>query len=138
MQPIELARILRAADAGDPRAGAVVRSLESRAGQGDAWAHRLLFQARALVEQSMHAPKGVRGLSSFFSSSSFGGGDGISGMPADSVRTEQKAGGATIITIATPSAGANFVAYVLGAATIICGILFGIMLPGIIRRQGVK
>jgi hypothetical protein len=102
---------MRAAKAGDYRAQRAVDVLEERASYGDAWAHKILFQAKTLDLD-----------------------DSVGAAWSGGVRTEHR-GNTTMITLASPSASSNFFAYILGAVTIAAGILLGVFLPRIIRRQ---
>jgi hypothetical protein len=111
--------------------------LESRALSGDRQVQAALFRARALGVQeekrdSLGGTLGAVGstFASFFAPKDRAG-------IASEVRTEQR-GNATVITIATPSAASNLVASMLGAMIVVAGILLGIMLPGIIRREAAK
>jgi hypothetical protein len=101
--------LLRASDAGDPRAFYAVQALQARAHAGDGHAESLLVQAQAL------------------------GQGGAVRVGAD-VKTERK-GDAMVITIAQPLGANVIVAFLMGAATIAAGIVLGILLPGMIRRQ---
>ena len=118
LSPHDLLRMMRASDAGDPRATRALAVLEERARYGDPYLHRVLFEAKALEAEERARPR-----AGYF-------GTNVGGA----VKTEQK-GNTTVITIATPSANSNFIAFMLGAVTIAIGILLGVFLPGIVRRQ---
>ena len=61
-------------------------------------------------------------------------GQGGAAVGSAGVRTERK-GEAMVITIAQPSGANVILAFLVGAATIAAGIVLGIFLPGMIRKQ---
>lgn len=132
MDPHQLLGLLRASDAGDVRARRAVDVLESRALGGDRQVQAALFRARALQVQEETAGFGPSSFASFFAPKR-----ARATTSTGEVRTEQR-GNATVITIATPSAASNLVASLLGAVIVVAGILLGIMLPGVIRREAAK
>lgn len=109
MDARQILLLLRASDAGDHRALYAVQGLQARARAGDGHAESLLVQARAL-------------------------GQGGAAVGSAGVRTERK-GEAMVITIAQPSGANVILAFLVGAATIAAGIVLGIFLPGVIRKQ---
>jgi hypothetical protein len=105
--------LMRAADVGNTQAAYMIQQLQERAMAGDGHAADLLEQAREMGSPTRHMTR-------------VSGGGGL-------VTTERKDGAMTI-TINQPG-GNQLLAFIVGAATIALGVILGIMIPGMIRRQ---
>jgi hypothetical protein len=108
----QVLQLMRASDAGDPQARYLVQALQEQAMCGDGEAASVLAQARAAGEPARTTR--------------------VSGA-VGGVTTERK-GDAMVITV-TQGGGNQILAFLVGAATIIVGVVLGVLLPGIIRRQ---
>lgn len=83
--------------------------------RGDAYVGSLLVEARGMGQsQQPHATR----------------------VSVAGVTTERR-GEAMVITVNQPG-GNQMLAFLVGAATIVIGVILGIMIPGIVRRQNAK